>query len=219
MYSSEILSRFWKEKLERLKSVLEKNNFEVIVCDSLSQAKEVFFQKILPDLSPESISFGGSLTVVESGIYAALKQEGKYNIIDTYDWTLPRDEFIQRRRQALLCDLYLTGTNAITMDGTLVNLDGFGNRVAAMAFGPKNVCLFIGRNKVVADVEEARKRIKTFAAPVNTMRLDRKNPCSKALTCMNCNSPERICNVWLITEKCFPPGRIKVILINDDCGI
>ncbi len=219
MYSNEILSRFWKEKLEKLGTVLEKNNFEVLLCENLSHAKELFFERLLPEISPESISFGGSLTVVESGIYSSLKEDGRYKIIDTYDWTLPREEFLERRRDALLCDLYLTGTNAITMDGVLVNLDGFGNRVAAMAFGPRNVCLFIGRNKVVADIEEARKRIKTFAAPVNTMRLNKKNPCLKTLTCMNCNSPERICNVWLITEKCFPPKRIKILLINEDCGI
>ncbi len=219
MYKKDVIGKFWEEKLLLLKGRLEKNGFEVYIATDLSHAREIFFKEIFAELSPESVSFGGSLTVVESGVYSSLKEEKSTRVIDTYDWNLPREEFLERRREALSCDLFLTGTNAVTMDGVLVNLDGFGNRVAALAFGPRNVCLFIGRNKVVEDVEGARKRIKTFAAPVNTMRLNRKNPCLKALTCKECNSPERICNVWLITEKCFPPGRIKIILINEECGI
>lgn len=166
----------------------------------------------------KKVSFGGSLTVVDSGIYSFFKESGDYEVIDTYDRTIPKDEFIHRRRQALLSDLFITGTNAVTEDGVLVNLDGYGNRVGAIAFGPRYVTLLIGRNKVVTDLDEAVNRIKGFAAPINTIRLGRKTPCAKTLKCEDCNSPDRVCNVWVITEKCFPPKRIKIILINEDCG-
>jgi hypothetical protein len=93
-----------------------------------------------------------------------------------------------------------------------------GNRVAALTFGPKQVILFIGRNKIVADREAAIARVKNYAAPVNVMRLDKKNPCAKTGHCENCSSPERICNTWTITEKCFPKNRVKVVLINEEMG-
>jgi hypothetical protein len=93
-----------------------------------------------------------------------------------------------------------------------------GNRVAALTFGPKWVLVFIGRNKIVPNREIAFKRIKNYAAPVNVMRLDKKNPCAKTGTCENCSSPDRICNSWTITEKCFPKQRVKVVLINADMG-
>ena len=118
----------------------------------------------------------------------------------------------------MLVDLFITGTNAVTEKGRLVNLDMIGNRVAAITFGPKNVIIMVGRNKIVADVDEAIERIKTYAAPVNVMRLEKKTPCLQTGVCQNCKSPERICNAWTISEKSFPQGRIKVILINEDLG-
>jgi hypothetical protein len=123
------------------------------------------------------------------------------------------------RRQALLVDCFLTGTNAVTESGRLVNLDMIGNRVGAMHFGPRQVIVLAGRNKIVAGVDEAMRRIKTYAAPVNAMRLDKKTPCVKTSYCQDCNSPDRICNVWTITEKCFPDGRVKIVLIDRELGI
>jgi hypothetical protein len=139
-------------------------------------------------------------------------------VLDTYDKNISREEGLERRRQALLADLFICGTNAITDSGKLVNLDMIGNRVAALTFGPKHVIVLAGRNKIVEDVDAAVARIKNFAAPVNTRRLDKKTPCVATSYCQDCNSPDRICNVWTITEKCFPKGRVKVILINDDLG-
>ena len=118
-----------------------------------------------------------------------------------------------------MVDLFITGTNAVTETGQLVNLDMLGNRVAALTFGPKNVILFIGRNKLVADVEEAMYRVKSYVAPTNAMRLDMKTPCVKTSYCEECNSPARICNTWTITEKSLPKGRVKIVLINQDLGI
>jgi len=148
-----------------------------------------------------------------------LKERQDITVLDTYDKNLSPEESYELRRRSLLVDLFITGTNAVTERGRLVNLDMIGNRVAAITFGPKNVILFIGRNKIVADVDEAIERIKVYAAPVNVMRLEKKTPCLKTGICQNCTSPERICNAWSISEKSFPKGRIKVILINEDLGL
>jgi len=212
------VSNFWEIKLEALKEALTKNNFEVYLASTGEDAKKLVLDTILPRLSPETVSWGGSLTHIQTGLYAELKARQDITILDTYDKNLSPEEAYELRRRSLLVDLFITGTNAVTERGRLVNLDMIGNRVAAITFGPKNVIIFIGRNKIVADVDEAIERIKTYAAPVNVMRLEKKTPCLKTGVCQNCNSPERICNAWSISEKSFPKGRIKVILINEDLG-
>jgi L-lactate utilization protein LutB len=212
------VSNFWEIKLEALKEALTKNNFEVYLANTGEDATKLVLDTILPQLSPETVSWGGSLTHIQTGLYAELKARQDITILDTYDKNLPPEEAYELRRRSLLVDLFITGTNAVTERGRLVNLDMIGNRVAAITFGPKNVIVFIGRNKIVADVDEAIERIKTYAAPVNVMRLEKQTPCLKTGVCQNCNSPERICNVWSISEKSFPKGRIKVILINEDLG-
>jgi hypothetical protein len=138
--------------------------------------------------------------------------------INPFEKGLSEEEMYERGRQALLSDLFFTGTNALTETGILVNLDGWGNRVAALAFGPKYVIVTVGRNKIVPELDDAMYRIKNYAAPVNAMRFDVKTPCVKTSFCADCKSPDRICTAWTITEKSFPKGRIKVILINQDLG-
>ncbi len=212
------ISNFWDIRLEALKEALTKNNFEVYRASTAADAPKIVLDTILPQLSPATVSWGGSLTHVQTGLYAELKTRQDITILDTYDKNLSPEEAYELRRRSLLVDLFITGTNAVTERGRLVNLDMIGNRVAAITFGPKNVIILIGRNKIVADVDEAIERIKTYAAPVNVMRLEKKTPCLKTGVCQNCNSPERICNAWSISEKSFPKGRIKVILINEDLG-
>lgn len=212
------IGNYWNVRLNSLKEVLEENNFEVHIAQDASEAKTLVLEQILPALSPESISWGGSITHIQSGIYETLKNRADVRIIDTYDKNLSPEEAIERRRQALLTDLFITGTNAVTEDGMLINLDMVGNRVAALTFGPKHVVVLLGRNKIVPGFEDAVARVKDYAAPVNTMRLDKKTPCRKTGTCHDCTSPDRICNTWTITEKSFPKGRVKVVLINDDLG-
>ncbi|MCF8030990.1 MAG: lactate utilization protein, partial [Desulfohalobiaceae bacterium] len=151
-------------------------------------------------------------------LHQELVNRADLETIDTYDTSLTPEETIERRRRSLLVDLFITGTNAVTQEGHLVNLDGLGNRVAALTFGPRHVVLLIGRNKVVPGLSEAHSRIKDYAALVNTVRLGKNTPCTKSMQCEDCNSPERICNTWTITEKCFIPKRIKIILINQDLG-
>ena len=213
------MDRYWQLRLAAAAAALAKNHFEVFVAESLGAAKERVLQDILPAVNARSISWGGSMTFVESGLYDLLKASDTMEVIDTFDRTLPMEVFMERRRQALLTDLFFTGTNAVTDTGKLVNLDMLGNRVAALTFGPRNVVVLAGRNKLVPDIAAAMDRIKDFAAPVNAMRLDKKTPCSKTGVCEDCSSPERICNTWTITEKAFPKGRVKIVLIDEDLGL
>ncbi len=209
---------YWQIRLEALKGALAANNFDAMIAPTVAEACRLVLEEIVPATKPESISWGGSLTHIQSGVYEALKALPGVDILDTYDKALQPKEMIERRRRALLVDLFITGTNAITEDGCLVNLDMIGNRVAALTFGPRRVVVLVGRNKIVPSFEDAVARIKNYAAPVNTMRLEKKTPCRKTGTCHDCSSPDRICNTWTITEKSFPKGRVSVILINADLG-
>ena len=209
---------YWKIRLTDLKKSLEANNFEAYLADNVSEAQEILLKEILPKTGAKSVSWGGSLTFIDSGIYDAIKDNSDLEVLDTFDKNIPREQSLEARRQALLVDLFITGTNAVTKTGQLVNLDMYGNRIAAITFGPKFVVILVGRNKVVSDLEEAMTRIKNYAAPVNAMRLDKKTPCVKTSYCEECKSPDRICNTWTITEKSFPKGRVKIILINEVLG-
>jgi hypothetical protein len=158
------------------------------------------------------------MTFIDTGLYAQLKENPDLEVLDTFDKKITAEEMLERRRQALLVDLFITGTNAVTETGQLVNLDMIGNRIGALTFGPKWVIVLVGRNKIAADLDEAMFRVKNYVAPVNSMRLDKKTPCVKTSYCQECKSPDRICNTWTITEKSFPKGRVKVVLINEDLG-
>ena len=213
------VENYWSLRLTKLKDALEKNNFEAYVADDAVQANQIVKETIVPQLPLKSVAFGGSMSMIATGLYKDLKASDQFDVIDTLDMKVSPQEMIERRRQALLVDLLLTGTNAITEGGQLVNLDMIGNRTGGIAFGPKNVIILVGRNKVVADLEEAFYRIKNYAAPANAMRLDKNTPCVKTSHCEECKSPDRICNTWSIMEKSFPKGRIKVVLINADLGL
>jgi len=212
------IENYWKIRLTNLKETLEGNNFEVFVADSINEAKDIVLEKIIPKTEAKSVSWGGSVTFIATGLYQALKESGDMSVLDTYDKKLSPEEALERRRQSLLVDLYLTGTNAVTESGQLVNLDATGNRIGGITFGPKHVIILVGRNKITADLDEALFRVKNYAAPVNTMRLEKKTPCAKTSYCEECKSPDRICNTWTITEKSFPKGRVKVVLIDEDLG-
>lgn len=212
------IENYWNLNLGDLKENLVKNNFDVFIADSAEDAKRVVLEEILPDIKPKTVSWGGSGTLAASGLHEHLCASDEYECLDTWDKKLSNDEKMELRRQALLVDCFFCGTNAITEEGHLVNLDMIGNRTGAITFGPRNVVILVSRNKLVPDLDRAMARIKEYVAPVNTMRLDMKTPCVKTGYCMDCTSPQRICNVWTVTEKSFPKGRIKVVLINDDLG-
>lgn len=169
-------------------------------------------------LIPEgnSVSWGGSATIREIGLTLALS-EGNYTAID-------RDKFegaqrMEVMRRALLCDTYVTSTNAISEDGCLVNIDGNGNRVAAMCFGPKSVIVVAGLNKIAPTAEAARMRARHIAAPINAQRFQGgRTGCMITGACENCCTEDTICCYTVETRVCRPAGRIKVILVNEELG-
>jgi hypothetical protein len=213
------IEHFWQLRLEQMKEHLVGNNFETFIVKDKVEAAQLILNEIMPACKPGSVSYGGSMTLKSTGVLDAIAAMDDVELIIPDDPTLSMEDKIERRRQGLLVDLYLTGTNALTEDGQLVNLDMIGNRVAAITFGPKKVVVLIGRNKIIPDLETAMYRIKDYAAPTNAMRLDCKTPCAKTSECADCKSPGRICNHWAITEKSFPKNRIAVILIDEELGL
>jgi len=212
------IDNYWNLKLEAVKENLEKNRFKVFIAPDAKAAKEIALNDIISKLDIKTVSWGGSMSFVATGLFHELKDNPDLEVLNTFNQKLTPEEMLELRRQSLMVDLFVTGTNAVTQDGQLVNLDMVGNRVAAIMWGPKNVLLIIGRNKICDDLEEAMMRIKNYAAVVNTMNLDKKTPCVKTGTCHDCSSPERICNYWTITEKSFIKQRINIILVNEDLG-
>jgi L-lactate utilization protein LutB len=165
-----------------------------------------------------TVSWGGSKTLTDMGIQERLAKDG-YNLLDR-DKAASPEERQDIMRRALLCDTFLSGTNAISEDGWLVNIDGNGNRVAAMIYGPKQVIIAAGMNKVAKTYEDAVVRARTVAAPLNAQRFPSlKTPCSENGTCADCASPDTICSYFVTTRICKPAGRIKVILIGKDLGL
>ncbi len=209
---------FWQKRLADLRVALEANNFEVHIADHREEAAAIVLDRLLPDSSARSVSWGGSQTFAGMELADKLKRRDDLEVIDIFEKELPDEEKQKRRRRSLLVDFFITGTNAVTEEGQLVNLDMVGNRVGALTFGPKWVVVLVGRNKIVTDLEAAMFRVKNYAAPVNAMRLDMPTPCVKTSYCEECSSPKRICNTWTITEKSFPKGRVKVVLINEELG-
>ena len=212
------INNYWVKRLTDLKTALESNNFEVFLADDKNMAYKIVLDEIIPPLKAKTISWGGSMTFIDTGLYAKLKENSELEVLDSFDKKISPEEMLERRRQALLVDLFITGTNAVTETGQLVNLDMIGNRIGALTFGPRWVIILVGRNKIAADLDEAMFRIKNYVAPINSMRLDKKTPCVKTSYCEECKSPDRICNTWTITEKSFPRGRVKIVLINEDMG-
>lgn len=185
------------------------------------QTKEDAFKKAI-ELIPktDTISWGGSVSVAETGLIDYVINNG-YKTINR-DFAKTPEEKMSLLRQALLCDTYLMGANALTKDGELVNVDCIGNRVGALMFGPKSVIVIAGMNKVTDSLENAIKRARNYAAPVNMQRISEKSPrqtpCCKTGECFNCLSKDSICSNIVITRLCNPASRIKVILVNENLG-
>ena len=213
------VENYWQKRLNEVKKALEDNNFEVFVANNAADASKIVQEEILPKTGAKTVSWGGSMTFIATGLYNSIKDNPNMEILDTFNKSLSGEEKIELRRRSLLVDLFITGPNAITEMGQLVNLDMIGNRIGGITFGPKHVIILVGRNKIVSDLEDAMYRIKNYVAPINSMRLDMKTPCVKTSHCEECKSPDRICNTWTITEKSFPKGRVKVVLINEDLGL
>ncbi len=200
--------------INQTKVALEKNGFLI----EIFETKEECLKSAVAQIDKNAIiGFGGSTTVKEIGLFDYLVQND-YNLINPYKHGLSREEVFDLRKKALTADLFITGTNAITVEGELVNVDGYGNRVAAITFGPKKVYIFVGINKIVLNREQAIDRIFDYAAPINAKRLNKNVPCVESGFCEDCDSPERICNHLVITMKQRFPDRIKIFLINEKLG-
>lgn len=162
------------------------------------------------------ISWGGSESVKECGLMDAVKN-GNYQLIDRFSGKTP-EEGRQLYAKATLADYYLMSTNAITLNGELINIDGAGNRVACLIHGPKNVIIVAGMNKLVTDISSGYDRVKNIASPANVQRLGKNTPCFHTGRCEDCFSPDCICSQTVITRRSGVPGRIKVFLVAEDLG-
>lgn len=199
---------------EKTVSALEKNHFTATYVKTCQEAKDLILS-LIPD--DAAVGIGGSATVKELDLDQALEAKTK-TIYDHNKPGLTPEETVEFRRKQLTCDVFLTSTNAVTLDGKLVNTDGSGNRVAAMIFGPKQVIVVAGVNKIVSHTHEGYHRIKMIAAPLNNKRLNRPNPCTKTGMCMDCQAPTRICNVTTILHKQPPLTPIHVIIVGENLG-
>jgi hypothetical protein len=197
----------------RVVKALQNRRFDAWYVEEPQEAAEKVFS-LIPQGSV--IGWGGSVTVEALSLTKLAKEKG-YPVIDR-DAVSP-EERMETMRKVLLCDTFLGSSNAISEDGQLVNIDAVGNRVAAMTFGPRQVILVVGMNKVVKTLEDAYTRARTFAAPCNARRYpQRKTPCNETGSCANCTSPDALCSFIVTTRLCNPAGRIKVILIGKNLG-
>lgn len=192
---------------------LQGRGFDACYCKTGEEAKE----KALEWIKEGSlVAWGGSVTIRDIGLTEALSR-GNYEVIDR-DRAVTLEEKHKAAMAAFSADYFLTSANGISEDGQLVNVDGNGNRVAAIVFGPKYVIMVAGINKVVRTAEDAMMRARTVAAPLNQQRFLKSTPCTLTGVCGDCKSPECICNQLLTTRNCRPAGRIKVILVGEELG-
>lgn len=198
---------------EKLISALQRRNFDAYYCENKEEAREKVFA-LLEEGS--TISWGGSETLKEMGLLEAL--EGKNYTLMNRDHVTGVEERKKIMRQAFNCDYYVMSSNAITLDGELVNIDGTGNRIAAFIFGPRKVIVVAGINKITSDVESAMKRIRNYTALVNSFRLDKKTPCTRTGSCQECQVEDTICCQILVTRRSKEKNRIKVILVGESLG-
>ncbi len=206
----------WNEKVARkIIKNLEKRRMAGSYTASAVKAKEEII-----DMIPQGATVFrcGSMSAVGMGLWDSIAALPEVNLIDPYRPELSPEEGLELRRQGLTADVMIASTNAITLDGRLVNLDGMGNRVAAMAFGPKKVILVVGMNKVAPDLDTAVARVKHYAAPVNSIRYGMKTPCVENGLCSDCKSPQRICNMWSTIEGHMIKDRIHVKLVGESLG-
>ena len=182
-----------------------------------AETKEDALKKAL-ELIPEgsTVSWGGTMSAAEIGLIQKMC-EGNYK---EYNRKAAKNPEEKRKMElaAYDCDYFLASANAITQDGVIVNIDGHANRVSAIAYGPRNVLMIVGMNKVVKSVDDALSRARNEAAPINAQRFDLDTPCCKTGACFDCKSPDTICCQIMITRYSKAPKRIKVILVNDDLG-
>lgn len=192
---------------------LQSRHFDAYYCANREEALKKALE-LIPEGS--SVGWGGALSAEQIGLMAAVHQ-GNFRPIDRSLAKTP-EERDQMVKDSMFCDVFLTGANGLSLDGQMVNIDGAGNRVAATIYGPKSVIVVAGMNKVEDSLEDAVRRARTVAAPMNNQRFGNDNPCSVTGTCGNCKNEKCICNQIVITRHCRPVGRIKFILVGEELG-
>lgn len=211
---------FREKTAKHLIKHLGKRGMEASYAPTIGQAKAEVLAMIP---SPASVIRCGSESVGGMGLWADVAALPGVSLIDPYEPGITPQEGMDRRTKGLLADVMIASTNAITLDGKLVNLDGLGNRVAGMCFGPKKVILVVGMNKVVGTLEAAMDRVRTLAAPMNSLRLaahypDPKPPCTEDGRCHQCSNANKICNIWVIIEGQKFKDRLHIKLVGEDLG-
>lgn len=197
-----------------LVKTMKKRQFDAYYCSTAEEAVEKVLE-LIP--AGDVVSWGGVATVDQLGIKDRLRQRNQ-PLIDR-DTAKTPDERMDMLRQALTCDTFLMSSNAISEDGQLVNIDGMGNRVAAMCYGPRQVVVIAGMNKVLGTLDDAIARARNIAAPANAQRFGIKTPCGLTGQCGDCTSPDCICSYVVVTRNSMVHERIKVILVGEDLGL
>lgn len=214
--SKELMDWTFEQKCRKAVAALEKNGFTAVYCQTGQKARDYIIKEAA---DAANVGFGGSLSVAEMQVADLLEKQGR-EILNHGRPDLSLEEKVAIMRRQLTCDLFLTGTNALTLAGILVNIDASGNRVGSMFFGPKKVIVVAGRNKLVdGDVDAAIKRIKDWASPPNAKRLNYNTPCAKTGFCSDCNSPDRICRITTVIDRKPRLTDVRVLVVNEDLGL
>ncbi|SFB09938.1 lactate utilization protein [Clostridium frigidicarnis] len=201
------------EKINRLKENFKLRNIEVEYFETLEDAKSCILNTVPIE---STIGIGHSITLQKINITNSLIERG--NIVYDKELAKNREECKALKKKALTRDWYITGSNAISIDGRIVNMDHSGNRVAAITFGPDKVIIVIGKNKVVDTVDEAIRRVKNISCPLNAKRAGFNPPCVTLNKCIDCVSKERVCNSLSIIQGQSDNDRIKLFIVNEECG-
>ena len=210
---NEMKQKYFEKRAQLLIKNLKSRHFDAYYCAS----KEEALAKALELIPKEAtVGWGGCLSAQQIRLIDAVKA-GEYNAIDREKTSTP-EERKQAMKRCLLSDVFITGANALSLDGQMVNIDGMGNRVAAIVYGPESVIVIAGMNKVADTLEAAVTRARTVAAPMNKQRFPTQTPCEVTGACADCKSEGCICNQMLITRNCRPDGRIKFILVGEELG-
>jgi len=195
-------------------AALRKNGFEAQYVATGVEALDFIAGFVKPGMK---VGFGGSMTLKAIGAPEKVRALGA-EVLDHDAPGIDQEKKLELRRAQLTCDLFLSSSNAVTLEGEIVNVDGAGNRVAALTFGPKKTIVVVGSNKIVRDLDEARDRIETTASPMNNKRLDRPNPCVKAGTCQDCQGATRICRVYQVLYRRPLFSNFTVIVVGEPLG-
>lgn len=210
----ENLNRLIKLKRQKMEKAFQNNNMELFHLDNSQQLLTFLDDYLKPGVK---VGVGGSMTLFETGVIDKLRNSD-VQFLDRYQEGLTREQVQSIFRESFLADIYITSSNAVTMNGCLYNIDGTGNRVAAMIYGPKEVLVIVGRNKIFTTEEAAINHIRNVAAPANAMRLNKNTPCTKAGKCLDCKSSDCICSSFVKMGYQSNVNRIKVIVVNEDLG-